>query len=174
MAKDQSQDAGMPHYENEVLSDEFYASEFDRHYAVSAPDFLRRFGGQIDVKGKRVFDFGSGSGGLIHRLMEEGASCAVGVDLDFGASQYAKKRLAEEWGDKVEIFCQDIRTVEFTPADVIVSQNTMEHVSPLDEVVSAVVAKAAPGAELYFGYAPLWYPPMGITIARPLRSLGYT
>lgn len=149
------------HYENEVLSDEFYASEFQRHYSVSAPDFWRRFGGQPDVRGRRVLDFGSGSGGMIHRLMEAGASSAVGVDLDFGASKYAKKRLAEEWGDRVAIICEDIREVDFDAVDVIVSQNTMEHVSPLDEVLSAVVDKAAPGAELYFGYAPLWYSPYG-------------
>lgn len=156
----QSQD-DLIHYENEDLGDEFYAAEFDRHYSVSAPDFWRRFGGQPDIKGKRVFDFGSGSGGMVHRLMEAGASSAVGVDLDVGASRYAKKRLAEEWGDKVEIICDDIRKVDFAPVDMIVSQNTMEHVSPLDEVLSSVVAKAAPGAELYFGYAPLWYSPYG-------------
>ncbi len=161
MATTTSLEANFEHYENEILGDEFYASEFDRHYQVSAPDFWRRFGGQPDVKGKRVFDFGSGSGGMIHRLMEAGASSAVGVDLDLGASQYAKKRLAQEWGDKVEIYSEDIRTVDFAPVDLIVSQNTMEHVSPLDEVLDAVVQTAAPGAELYFGYAPLWYSPYG-------------
>lgn len=161
MAVAEDRGVGDTHYESEVLSDEFYAKEFDRHYAVSAPDFWRRFGGQPDVKGKRVFDFGSGSGGMIHRLMQAGASSAVGVDLDFGASQYAKKRLTQEWGDKVEIICEDIRAVDFAPVDMVVSQNTMEHVSPLDDVLSAVIQKAAPGAELFFGYAPLWHSPFG-------------
>ncbi len=32
------------HYENKVHSEEFYASEFDRHRFVSAPDFRRVFG----------------------------------------------------------------------------------------------------------------------------------
>lgn len=161
MAETKRKETNIAHYENEVLSDEFYASEFDRHHGVSAPDFWRRYGGQPDVRGKRVFDFGSGSGGMIHRLMEAGASSAVGVDLDFGASQYAKKRLTQEWGERVEIFCEDICTVDFAPVDLVVSQNTMEHVSELDPVLSAVVGKAAPGANLYFGYAPLWYSPFG-------------
>jgi len=149
------------HYENEILSDDFYRDEFSKSSQVSAPDFWRRFGGQPDFTRKRVLDFGSASGGMIHRLMEAGAASAVGVDLDLGASHYAKKRLRHEWGEKVEIIIEDIRKVDFAPVDVIVSQNTMEHVSELEEVVAALLEKAKPGADMYIGYAPLWYSPYG-------------
>lgn len=150
------------HYEFTIHDKEFYASEFDRHRFVSAPDFWRRYGGVPDVRGKRVFDFGSGAGGMLHLLMEAGAASAVGVDLDVGASDYARERLSQEWGaDKIEIYCQDLREVEFAPADLVVSQNTMEHVWPLKETLDAVVDKATPGGDIYIGYAPLWYSPFG-------------
>lgn len=149
------------HYEYVVHDDEHYSRDFDKHLHVSSADFWRRFGGQPDVRGKRVLDFGSATGGMIHRLMEAGAASAVGVDLDFGSSQYARKRLAEEWGDRVEIVCEDVRGIQVEPVDLIVSQNTMEHVSPLKEILSAVVQTCKPGGQMYFGFTPLWHSPFG-------------
>jgi SAM-dependent methyltransferase len=55
----------------------------------------------------------------------------------------------------------DIRDLDIGSFDVIVSQNTLEHVMPLDDVIQAVVARARPGADIYFGFSPLWYSPFG-------------
>lgn len=151
----------MPHYEYVVHDDDHYARDFDKHLHVSSADFWRRFGGQPDVRGKRVLDFGSATGGMIHRLMQAGAASAVGVDLDYGSSDYARRRLTAEWGDRVTILCEDVRGIAVEPVDLIVSQNTMEHVSPLREVLDAVVKTCKPGGEMYFGYAPLWHSPFG-------------
>lgn len=149
------------HYEYVVHDEAHYARDFDRHLNDSSADFWRRYGGQPDVRGKRVLDFGSATGGMIHRLMQAGAASAVGIDLDVGSSDYARKRLADEWGDRVTILCEDVRTVDVAPADLIVSQNTMEHISPLQDILDAVVRLCKPGGEMYFGYAPLWHSPFG-------------
>ena len=78
---------------------------FQRHYEHSSASFWRRFGGQIDVSGKRVLDFGCGTGGMVHRLMMAGARSAVGIDLSRRATDYARERLGADWGDAVEIIC---------------------------------------------------------------------
>ena len=134
---------------------------FDLHYAKSSALFWRRFGGQPDLTGKRVLDFGCATGGMVHRVLKAGASSAVGIDLSKRAIDYAKPRLAEEWGDRADIRRGDIRIEQFDPVDVVVSQNTLEHVDPLVETLLAVVDKVKPGGELYFGFSPLWYSPYG-------------
>lgn len=134
---------------------------FEAHYRDSSASFWRRFGGQPDLAGKRVLDFGCGTGGMVHRVLSGGASSAVGIDLSERAIGYAKPRLEAEWGGRVDIRLGDIRREKFSPVDVIVSQNTLEHVDPLLEVVQAVVAKCRPGGDIYFGFSPLWYSPYG-------------
>lgn len=134
---------------------------FERHANASSADFWNRFGGQPDVTGKRVLDFGCSTGGMIHRLMRAGASSAVGIDLSERAITYARERLHQEWGDRVDIRCEDVRTADIAPVDMIVSQNVMEHVMPLEETLRSVVDLCKPGGEMYFGFSPLWYSPYG-------------
>jgi 2-polyprenyl-3-methyl-5-hydroxy-6-metoxy-1,4-benzoquinol methylase len=137
------------------------SSVFEQHYRKSSADFWHRFGGQPDVAGKRVFDFGCSTGGMVHRLMKAGAVSAVGVDLSDRAIAYASERLPAEWGDRVEIYKEDVRKLDFEAVDLLVSQNTLEHVMALDETLAAVLARCKPGADLYFGFSPLWYSPFG-------------
>ena len=134
---------------------------FERHYRDSSADFWARFGGMPDVEGKRVLDFGCSTGGMVHRLMKAGASTAVGIDLSARAIAYAKERMAEEWGDRVDIRCEDVIEADIEPVDFIVSQNTMEHVMPLKETLTAVVNLCKPGGEMDFGFSPLWHSPHG-------------
>ena len=133
---------------------------FEGHRA-SARAFWARFGGRPDVHGKRILDFGCGTGGMIQDVMEAGAASAVGVELSQRAFDHASRRLTQEWGDRVDVRLADIRGETFEPVDLIVSQNTLEHVTPLDETLLAVVDKVRPGGEVYFGFSPLWYSPYG-------------
>lgn len=134
---------------------------FDDHFQSSSADFWRRFGGQPDVRGKRVLDFGCSTGGMVHRLMQAGAASVIGIDLSERATGYARDRLKAEWGDRVDIRCEDVRKASFAPVDIIVSQNTMEHVMPLGETLNAVAGHCKPGGEMYFGFSPLWHSPYG-------------
>ncbi len=156
------QSAPLDHYESEIHDQGHYARDFERHYAVSAPYFCERFAAFPDVRGKRVLDFGCATGGLLHRLMQAGASYGVGIDLDRGSTDYARERLVQEWGrDKVSILCEDIVGMRIAPVDVVISQNTMEHVSQLKNTMRALVAACKPGGDIYLGFGPLWFSPFG-------------
>ncbi len=132
---------------------------FDYHLGTTF-EYWRRFGGVPPLAGKRVLDFGAGTGGMVQRLLDNGAAQVVGVDISERVIDYGRERLAA-FGDRVEMYAGDIRSLDIGQFDVIVSQNTLEHVMPLDDVVQAVVAKAKPGGDIYFGFSPLWYSPFG-------------
>ncbi|GGE13032.1 hypothetical protein GCM10011529_19280 [Polymorphobacter glacialis] len=132
---------------------------FENHLD-STFEYWRRFGGVPPLKGKRVLDFGCGTGGMVQRLIDNGAAEVVGVDISEYAVAYGAERLAP-YGDRVKMYAADIRTLDVGSFDVIVSQNTLEHVMPLGEVTRAVADRAKPGADMYFGFSPLWYSPFG-------------
>lgn len=132
---------------------------FDYHLNTTF-EYWRRFGGVPALGGKRVLDFGAGTGGMVKRLLDNGAREVVGVDISDYAIAYGQQRLAE-FGDRAVLIAADIRTLDIGEFDVIVSQNTLEHVMPLHDVVQSVVAKARKGGDIYFGFSPLWYSPFG-------------
>lgn len=124
-------------------------------------DFWQRLGGVPDLAGKRVLDFGCNRGGGVHRALQLGATSAVGVDINPITTDFARERLQAEWDDKADIRCGDIRDMELEPFDLVFSTNTMEHVEDPQSVLSALVGLCKPGADLYFGFSPLWFSPFG-------------
>jgi 2-polyprenyl-3-methyl-5-hydroxy-6-metoxy-1,4-benzoquinol methylase len=130
------------------------------YHLTSTAEFWRRFGGIPPLAGKRVLDFGASTGGMLQRLLENGAAEAVGVDINPRAVGYGQERL-KAFGDRAQLILGDVRELDIGSFDMIVSQNVLEHVMPLEEVVQAVVAKARPGADIYFGFSPMWYSPYG-------------
>ncbi|BDI61459.1 class I SAM-dependent methyltransferase [Qipengyuania nanhaisediminis] len=138
--------------------DERRYADFLRH---RFGEFWARFGGLPDVAGKRVIDFGCGRGGMIERLMQAGASSALGIELDESYVDFARRKVAGRWDGRVEFACADIREMVFEPADIVVSSNTMEHVMDLRPTLSAVIDACKPGGELFIGFSPLWHSPFG-------------
>lgn len=132
---------------------------FDYHLKTTF-EYWRRFGGVPPLAGKRVLDFGAGTGGMVQRLLDNGAAEVVGVDISDYAIAYGQERL-KSYGERARLIAGDIRNLDIGSFDVIVSQNTLEHVMPLDDVIQAVVALARPGADIYFGFSPLWHSPYG-------------
>lgn len=132
---------------------------FDYHLGTTF-EFWRRFGGIPDLTGKRVLDFGAGTGGMVRRLLDNGAAEVVGIDISDYAIEFGQEKL-KDFGPRARLIAGDIRDLDIGDFDVIVSQNTLEHVMPLREVTEAVVARARPGADIYFGFSPLWYSPFG-------------
>jgi 2-polyprenyl-3-methyl-5-hydroxy-6-metoxy-1,4-benzoquinol methylase len=132
---------------------------FDHHLNTTF-EYWRRFGGVPPLAGKRVLDFGAGTGGMVQRLLDNGAAEVVGVDINDYAISYGQERL-KAYGNRARLIAGDIRSLDIGSFDVIVSQNTLEHVMPLDDVIQAVVGLARPGGDIYFGFSPLWYSPYG-------------
>jgi SAM-dependent methyltransferase len=137
----------------------------ERRYLASVnqtlPQFWARFGGLPDVAGKHVLDFGCARGGMVHTLLEAGAKSAAGIDINPNYITFAKAKHAEQWGERAQFVCGDIREETLEPADIITSCNVMEHVMDLPETLAALVNHAKPGGELFIGFSPLWHSPFG-------------
>ena len=125
------------------------------------PEFWQRFGGVPDFAGKRVIDFGCGRGGMVQRVMEAGASSALGIELDADYLAFANRKVAGQWDGRAEFVLGDIREMEVEPADIVVSSDTFEHVMSLPDTLAAVVNACKPGGELFIGFSPLWHSPFG-------------
>ena len=125
------------------------------------PEFWSRFGGMPDVAGKRIIDFGCGRGGMVQRLMEAGASSALGIELNESYIDFANRKVAPDWDERAKFVCADIRNIDIEPADLVVSTNVMEHVMSLPDTLGAVVKACKPGGELFIGFSPLWHSPYG-------------
>ena len=137
----------------------------ERRYTASVtqtlPQFWVRFGGMPDAAGKHVLDFGCARGGMVHTMLEAGAASAAGIDVNPHYIDFAKAKHAEQWGERAQFICGDVREETLEPADIVTSCNVMEHVMDLPEALSALVQKAKPGGELFIGFSPLWHSPFG-------------
>lgn len=134
-----------------------YAEWLDERY----PEFWARVGGVPDFTDKRVIDFGCGRGGMVQRVMEAGASSALGIELDADYLEFAKWKVASQWDGRAEFVLGDIRELDVEPADIVVSSDTFEHVMDLPDTLAALVNACKPGGELFIGFSPLWHSPYG-------------
>ena len=144
---------------------ETQASFDERRYAEwhaeRFPEFWQRFGGVPDFTDKRVIDFGCGRGGMVQRVMEAGASSALGIELDADYLAFANRKVASQWDGRAAFVLGDIREMAVEPADIVVSSDTFEHVMSLPDTLAAVVNACKPGGELFIGFSPLWHSPFG-------------
>ena len=124
-------------------------------------EFWARFGGLPDARGKRVIDFGCGRGGMVQRLMEAGASSALGIELDEGYINFANRKVASQWDGRAQFALGDIRKMDVEQADIVVSSDTFEHVMDLPDTLAAVVNACKPGGDIFIGFSPLWHSPFG-------------
>ncbi|MCK0098020.1 class I SAM-dependent methyltransferase [Qipengyuania sp. S6317L1] len=140
---------------------EFNRRRYNHSVTQTLPQFWARFGGLPDVAGKHVLDFGCARGGMVHTMLEAGAKSACGIDINPDYIAFAKAKHADQWGDKAQFVCGDIREQSLEPADIITSCNVMEHVLDLRETLAALVNHAKPGGDLFIGFSPLWHSPFG-------------
>lgn len=143
------------------MNADFDERRYAEWHAERFPEFWQRFGGMPDFTGKRVIDFGCGRGGMVQRVMEAGASSALGLELDADYLAFANRKVASQWDGRAEFVLGDIREMEVEPADIVVSSDTFEHVMSLPDTLAAVVRACKPGGELFIGFSPLWHSPFG-------------
>ncbi len=129
--------------------------------------FLSRFGNRIDVRGKRVFDFGCGYGSTSLALAQQGAARVVGVDTDEDRIAFAKNKLVSEFGclsGKVDFFVPGELTDPSRAAelfDVVVSQDCFEHYPDPTAIMNTIRGLLAEGGQVLIGFSPLWKSPYG-------------
>lgn len=123
-----------------------------------------RLGIQLDVRDKDVLEVGSGLGFLTADIALAGARSVLGVDIWEPRVAYATHRLAHRFPHLANArFCS-------TPTDqmegqdrfdVIVSQNTFEHIADIDGVLASFRRLLKPGGVAYLGFSPLYHSPFG-------------
>jgi SAM-dependent methyltransferase len=129
-------------------------------------DWLAPFGG---LEGKRVLDFGCGSGFSAAGIaLLGGTDLVVGVDIN-PESRHCRSFLRSEFGlddlpDNLRF--EEIRpgqTTSFDGLDCVFSWSVFEHVDEriFAGVVSAIVEKMRPGGLFFVQIAPLYFSPEG-------------
>jgi SAM-dependent methyltransferase len=113
------------------------------------------------VAGKRVADFGCGTGEQSIALARDEGCDVVGIDSNAATLARAKARAA---GQSLKGRVQFVESV--TPDiegtfDVVISQNAMEHFPDPDQVVGLMARLVRPGGVLLVTFGPPWYAPFG-------------
>jgi SAM-dependent methyltransferase len=136
---------------------------FDRGFA-QAGDLWRRLGTQPDLTGKAVLEVGSGLGFLTAHLAHLGPSGVLGVDIWEPRVALAARKVAERFPQLSNVSFTATPTDQMPGEalfDVIVSQNTFEHVGDVDAVLASFKRLLKPGGAAYIGFSPLYHSPFG-------------
>ena len=109
------------------------------------------------VKGSVVVDFGCGEGNETVKLLELGASHAIGVDIQ-------PRMLASARRNAISAGVED--RVTFTrlldsPADIIVSLDGFEHFEDPESILSTMASMLATNGKVLISFGPTWYHPLG-------------
>ncbi len=131
---------------------------------VQAPTLWRRFGAKPHFRGKDVLEIGSALGGLSAEMALEGARSVVGVDIWEPRVEYSTRKVAARF--------PELSNIRFTATpsdkmdgenqfDLVISQNTFEHISDIDAVLGSIRRLLRPGGYAYLGFSPLYHSPFG-------------
>jgi SAM-dependent methyltransferase len=105
----------------------------------------------VPVRGKRVLDVGSGYGGMLISMAEQGAD-VTGVEIDLERAQMGNRRL-RELGMQIPYFHGDICERETRERlgqfDVVVCQDVLEHVMDPTRVIAGLCAMLRPKGVIY-------------------------
>lgn len=106
------------------------------------------------VTGKRVLDFGCGSGEQSGALARRYSAQVVGVDVN----PRALGKAINAHGD-VARFADRVSPTELF--DVVISQNAMEHFSDPVDILGQMIRALRPGGVILMTFGPPWYAPYG-------------
>jgi ubiquinone/menaquinone biosynthesis C-methylase UbiE len=113
---------------------------------------------------KRVLEIGSGLGSLSTSIALAGAKTVLGVDIWEPRVAFANKKVRERFPELRNVSFVSTPVEQLEPADpfdLIVSQNTFEHIADIDAVLAALRRLLAPGGRAYIGFSPLYHSPFG-------------
>jgi SAM-dependent methyltransferase len=124
--------------------------------------FFDGFTEPLDVRGKRVLDFGCGYGGRTVRYAELGAASITGIEIltemveearAFAASKGIAANFLEACGERLPF--------EPDSFDVVCSYDVFEHVEDVEQCLNECWRVLAPGGKLYGVFPPYHHPTGG-------------
>ena len=103
------------------------------------------------LRGRRVLDVGSGYGGMLISMAEQGAE-VVGVEIDAERAQMGRQRLADLGMDIPYLLgdiCDPKTCAQLGTFDTVVCQDVLEHVLDPSTVIASLCALLTPGGNIF-------------------------
>jgi SAM-dependent methyltransferase len=116
------------------------------------------------LAGRSVLEIGCGEGNRCLELGACGAQRVVGVDVLEASILRARCVLAKapgHWRSRVTFFHGPAERLPPEQFDLIVSENSLEHVMDVSGVLAEARRRLNPGGRVYFGFGPLYHGPGG-------------
>ena len=125
--------------------------EYARKEIQRGREIVRTIRQVTPLRGRRVLDVGSGYGGMLISMAEQGAD-VVGVEIDKERAEMGRQRLGE-LGLQVEYYEADIcdrgMRERLGSFDVVVCQDVLEHVMDPTQVIESLCAMLRPKGVIY-------------------------
>ena len=145
-------------------SDKFDVDVAFENGLTEARQLWSRMGTMPDFAGKRVLEIGSGLGSLSTTIALAGAKAVVGIDVWEPRVIFANQKVREQYPEitNVEFVSTPVEKMDSAEQfEIIVSQNTFEHIADIDAVLTAFHRLLVPGGRAYIGFSPLYHSPYG-------------
>jgi ubiquinone/menaquinone biosynthesis C-methylase UbiE len=138
----------------------FSADKYDEWRAESLKDQFETYFSWDLVKGKRVLDFGCGTGPLSLLCADKGASSVVGIDL--AADRVERAREVSVNGHRNITYLLEKQTdcisLPDNSVDVILCFDVMEHVMDYEAIMREWRRVLAPGGCVLIWWSVWWHP----------------
>ena len=119
------------------------------------PDFLSM------IRGKRILDFGCGTGHQTVALALAGADFVVGLDMNLASLETACD-LATELGVSAKVkFIPEMTPHQRHGFDLVISKDSMEHYQEPVGALSAMIEAVHPTGRILITFGPPWLAPYG-------------
>jgi SAM-dependent methyltransferase len=126
---------------------------FDRFWESFSPHFPT-------FEGKSVLEIGCGEGSRCLEAADRGAHRVVGVDpfapsISVARAQMATVPLAQR--ERIAFFEGTLPMLPPEKFDLIISEDTLEHVLDVPELLAEIKSRLHPGGQFYLGFGPLYH-----------------
>ena len=113
-------------------------------------------------RGMSVLEIGCGEGQRAFEITSRGAQRVVGLDPMASSIAAARQRQASNpWKTQVSFFQGTIDTLPAETFDIILSENTLEHVLDVPSLLAAIRNRLRAEGKCYLGFGPLYHAPDG-------------
>src|SRR5215471_16928995 len=137
----------------------FSADKYDKWRSESIQDQFETYFQWDQIRGKRVLDFGCGTGPLSLLCARNGAQSVIGIDLSSDRIEHAKAAIN---GNSNLSFVLEENTSRISLPDssieVILCFDVMEHVIDYEAIMREWARVLAPGGSVLIWWSVWWHP----------------